>query len=420
VTALALLSTQCSTNWVDAVSSDDDAGAVIWPSANGSPNSDPWLVANHDRITELHPKVLVLHFYNATTVDQTRQIAEQQIAALAAGSRFHGYSDPSSSPFLNYELVGVIDLADHPPPAGWSNPSSTYLPVDSTGAFDPTQLYGQTFANYYGIADPDQPSRNLTLCELFERGIINELWLEVGESGIRAPGLMMESKQVYDANLQPISGMFDSCTGYACLTATACKVTARIAHLSPVRGLGCDLLVRMTGVENMGVAIPYLNANEVDFIDDDFRAQAGTAFNSWQEACSSLQGGSAQTPCITYPSPTVAEGTYPDGTAWRMDPFVQGCGTSHFPANARFEWDYDNTQPVQSRCEHYRMFDGPDGKDLPDVYTSDKVTAYTQAFGSDCGGGWQVYLRQNVPGFSNKAQGVDGAPMKNWWPFLFY
>jgi hypothetical protein len=39
---------------------------------------------------------------------------------------------------------------------------------------------------------------------------------------------------------------------------------------------------------------------------------------------------------------------------------------------------------------------------------------------SDCGGGWQIYLRQSFPGFQNTAKGVDGQPMKNWWPFLFY
>jgi hypothetical protein len=431
--ALACLTPHCATNWVDAVvtSSQDDGGAISWPNAISSGNSDPWLVANHDRIVQMQPKVLVLHFYNGTTVDQTRQIAEAQIAAIAEGSRFHGYSDATAPPFLSYQLVGVVDLADHPPPAGWPYPSSTALPVDASGAFDPTKLYTQAFATYYGFPDPNQPSRDLTLCELFESGTINELWLEVGESGARAPGLMMESKQVYDSNLQPIRGMFNACTGYACLSAAACKVTVRIAHLSPAlspggdpTATGCDLLTRTTGIENTGKAtdgqevIPYLEANDVDYFNDDFRTEDGTTFNSWYELCT--YQGDAQAPCVTYPSATVAQGTYMDGTSWRMDPFVQGCGTSHFPANARFAWDYTNTQPVQSRCEHYRMLDGPDGNDLPDEYTSTKVAANDQAFGSNCSAGWQIYLRQNIPGLGNKARAVDGTPMKNWWPFLFY
>jgi hypothetical protein len=66
------------------------------------------------------------------------------------------------------------------------------------------------------------------------------------------------------------------------------------------------------------------------------------------------------------------------------------------------------------------MHDGTDRGDLLDVYSSSKVAHYTQRYGDDCGGGWQVYLRQSVPGLHNAAYAVDGSPMKNWWPFLFY
>ena len=47
-------------------------------------------------------------------------------------------------------------------------------------------------------------------------------------------------------------------------------------------------------------------------------------------------------------------------------------------------------------------------------------TEYSQQpqVGTGCGGGWQVYLRQNMPGYG--AHAADGSPIKNWWPFLFY
>ena len=38
----------------------------------------------------------------------------------------------------------------------------------------------------------------------------------------------------------------------------------------------------------------------------------------------------------------------------------------------------------------------------------------------DCGGGWMVYMGQSMPGLGNQAKSVDGKPMLNWWPFLFY
>jgi hypothetical protein len=397
--------------------SPDGGGAPttgIWPNAVSTANSDPWIAAHHDSLLEMHPRVLVLQFYNGIDPQQTESIALAQIDAIAEGSRYHGYADAGAPAFLQYDLIKVVDLSDHPPPADWQYVSSTRLPTDSSGAFDTNALFTDAFAKNYGFPDPSTPSRYLTLCELFERGSINELWLEVGEEGARAPGLMMESKQVYDDQDHAVPGRFEPCAGYACLPVAPCGVSARVAHLSPVRGLGCDLLVRSAGLENTRLAIPYLQTNALDFINHDFDTRAGMRFASFDDLCGTQQS------CVTYPSETVATGTNPDGTSWRMDPFRQGCGTSHFPANARARWDYTNSQSVQSRCEHYGMHDGANGADKFDVYSPNKVDAYTQQVGDDCGGGWQMYLRQSVPGLHNAAFAADGGPMKNWWPFLFY
>ncbi|HEX4448746.1 MAG TPA: hypothetical protein VH044_18515 [Polyangiaceae bacterium] len=80
---------------------------------------------------------------------------------------------------------------------------------------------------------------------------------------------------------------------------------------------------------------------------------------------------------------------------------------------------------MRSRCEHYGMRGGmPDAMagDLLAGYSSDmaSVAALTTQYGDDgCGGGWQIYYRQSIPGLHNLARAVDGSPMKNWWPFLF-
>jgi hypothetical protein len=39
---------------------------------------------------------------------------------------------------------------------------------------------------------------------------------------------------------------------------------------------------------------------------------------------------------------------------------------------------------------------------------------------SACPAGWQIYWRQSMPGYQNQARAIDGTPMKNWWPILFY
>ena len=78
-----------------------------------------------------------------------------------------------------------------------------------------------------------------------------------------------------------------------------------------------------------------------------------------------------------------------------------------------------NNTMVQSRCEHFGLRDAPDGGDTYEPYSAAKVAALEQMF-PDCGGGWQIYWRQSIPGFGNRARNADGTPMKNWWPLLFY
>ena len=437
--ALVAATAHCGSRVVDAVDlgQTPDAGPfLIWPTSSHGANSDPWLVAHHDSLVEMQPRVLVLDFYDHLDAEQAEAQVRAKIAAIAVSSRYHGYADPSAFAFLSYSLVKIVDLTDHPPPPNAPFESSALLPTDATGAFDASALFSASFAANYGYPDPDRPSGSLTLCQLFERGVINELWLMTGdESTPRRPPLMAESKQVYDAQNKPVPGTFAD-TGYQPFPALHCKVTARIAYVSPVRGVDCDLVPRSAGLENTASAtppvIPYLRDNARDFFNDDFTARDGTPFDGWAELVAGGSNGwctSQATACIAYPSEGVvpavvpaASGTFPGGSTWSMSPFVQGCGTTHFPPNARFEWDYGNTQPVRSRCEHYDLRDGS-GSDALSDYSSNmaSIAALTQQFGDDgCGGGWQVYYRQSMPGLGNRAVAADGSPMKNWWPFLFY
>jgi hypothetical protein len=435
----AAATAHCGSWTVDAVDlgeSPDGGSLLIWPMPSHGANSDPWLVGNHDRVVEMTPRVLVLDFYNPWDMQQAQARVQSRIDAIAESSRYRGYSDPTAAAFLNYTIVNVVDLTDHPPPPTWSFESSTLVPTDASGAFDMSALFTAGFAAHYGFPDPDHPSQSLTLCQLFESGTINELWLMTGdETSPRRPPLEAEAKQVYDAAYNPVPGSFAD-TGYQPLLPLHCGVTVRIAYVSPNMGVDCDLVPRSTGIENTAVAspavIPYLTDNARDFFNGDFEAEDGATFNSWAELVAKgpyMWCGSLASACISYPSETsvparvpVATGTFPDGSMWKMSPFHQGCGSAHFPPNARFEWDYGNTQAVRSRCEHYALGDAS-GSDTLVEYSSNlpSVSAYTQQFGGDqCGGGWQIYLRQSMPGLQNQARAIDGSPMKNWWPFLFY
>jgi hypothetical protein len=400
----------CTTN-----PSDPACAATIWPTPTHSANSDPWIVAHHDVITQMLPRVLVLNFNNNATTDGARATAQRQVNAIAEGSRYHGYSDTRAPIFVAYQIVKVVDLTDQQIPAGWTNPSSTLLPVTPTGSFDPLALFSSRFSAFYNFPDPTTSARSLSLCELFEKGMINEVWLEEGETGIRRVPLNVERKQIYDATGQAVAGSFDaSAGGNDGLQDLICGVTVRMAHLDPMRGPGCDLEVRGWGIEGMWNALPAFAPSAAAFLNRDFRTRFNVRFDGWENLCD--QTGA---PCVSYPTPTTATGTYTTGATWTIDPFVQGCGSTTFPPNARARWDYSNGNPVQSRCEHFGLGDGTAGADLMEPFTDSKIAAADQAF-PDCGGGWQIYWRQSIPGFGNTAKTADGSPMRNWWPLLFY
>jgi hypothetical protein len=335
----------------------------VWPNEYSSANSDAWLAAHHDALRELQPRVLVLDYHNERDSDEVRAVAQTQIDALAEGSRYHAYQDDDAASFVHYQLLDIIDLKDRPAASDWTFTSSSRVPLDGEGRFDVPALFGPEYAEIYGIQDDE--GQALGLCQLFERGIINELWLAVGdgEPG-REPPSMIECKAPYDeAGRRSEGDLIGAANADDCALLPACTVTVRIAHLSPVRGVGCDLLVRGWGIRGSVRAIPYLALNAGPFLDE--------------------------------------------------------CGDPELPPNATEKWDFENTSVVEARCAHYGMRDGPGGDDLRETYSSETVSALATRY-PDCGGGWQIYWRQSIPGLHNLAFAEDGSPMKNWWPFLFY
>jgi hypothetical protein len=235
------------------------------------------------------------------------------------------------------------------------------VPLDSAGKFDLAALFGDSFSRVYNRRDENDALINL--CGMFERGIINELWLAVGDAD-REPPSMVECKARYDDDNQRVPGALRATSnGEECARFPTCGVSVRIAHLSPVRGVGCDLLVRGWAIRGSLRAIPYLGKNAQGFLDD--------------------------------------------------------CGEPEYPPNATSMWDFENRTVVQARCAHYGMRDGANGSDKLEAYSFDTVSSLMSRF-PDCGGWWQIYWRQSIPGLDNLAIAEDGAPMKNWWPFSFY
>jgi hypothetical protein len=366
--ALALLS--CDGRTLDAVTGascleqPEQAACALpsWPNEYSRANSDAWLPAHHDALRVIKPRVLVLDFHNDLSVAQVRQVAQRQIDALADSSRYHGYKAADAEAFLQYELLDVIDLTDRPPPSSWAFSSSTKVPLNAEGTFDLAALFSPRFDALYQQRDQEQ--QPLGLCALFERGVINELWLAVGDPA-REPASMVECKARYGADNRRRDGRLQG-TSHSdeCARFPVCGASVRIAHLSPLRGLGCDLLVRGWAIRGSLRNIPYLAANAQAFMDE--------------------------------------------------------CGDPEFPPNATEKWDFENRTVVQARCAHYGLRDAADASDLREPYSFATLAALAARYPADCGGPWQVYWRQNMPGLDNRATDADGKPMKNWWPFLFY
>ena len=76
---------------------------LVWPNAESGANSDPWLIANHDRIRLMQPRVLAVNFVHGLSEREARAKLDGLCAALREASRWQGYRDPQAPPFLDYQ-----------------------------------------------------------------------------------------------------------------------------------------------------------------------------------------------------------------------------------------------------------------------------------------------------------------------------
>jgi hypothetical protein len=169
----------------------------------------------------------------------------------------------------------------------------------------------------------------------------------------------------------------------------------------------------------MGDAIPYIGDNGSRFFYFGMRQRYGLPYDRLYDFDCSPGQPAAGRKC-TFPSPTTLSYAATSGQSFTFNSFGQGCGDVHHKPNI-----YGAGVVAAQACEHYAMKDGPNGTDLTTLYSQSgsladtKMAEYEGRF-PDCDGGWQTYMRQSMPGYKNAAIDESGAPMKNWWPFLFY
>jgi hypothetical protein len=393
---------------------DGAGGALVWPNETSRANSDQWIQQNHDRISQLRPKVLVIDLESTEDATATT-LVNAHIAALKEASSFHKYENTAAEPVLAYELVKIV-------------PATKGTRIDYQ-AWN-TQEFADSNLQLKDPADPSGP--NLTLCGLFETGVINEVWCMA--SSDPKCGETQESKQAYEMDGTKVANTFRNVSNGADITNLGCRVTARITDFNSGRGAGCHQHAMGHAWERYmdSNAIPMLGKQARRFLNMDLDTRVGAPFSSFYRACTS--NSMQLTDCIVWDSQIQARSGPSASQGFELADMSGGCGNAHFYPNTTGTYSYDANMPdptVLTSCENYGLKNGPDGKDLTTPYTNAMTDMFygrsqrtcpadQPACDDDCGGHGTTYLYQNFPSYGTQARNDDDTPMQNWWVYLFY
>jgi hypothetical protein len=356
---------------------------LVWPNEESAANSDPWLIANHDRITRMEPRVLAVNFVHGLSEAAARAKLDALCAALRESSRWHGYRDRDAPVFLDYQVAEIVDLSE---PRGSLDRNSARFPRAGDGVG----------LDYLALHE---------LLRLDERVEVNEVWLLADHTDHTWPWETVEVKGAYDRDFNPV--------GYERFAGNSGGHSApwigrslRILFVNFARGVGCAMESLGHSLERMFTcgALPSLEPYFREYAMLDLDRRYGLPFESLY-----LKGEHP----VEYPTPTTLR--YRAG--WRrhtVRPYVPAGGNVHFMPNGRFDYDLDGAGPVLSTIETWRR---PDQEPRP--WTPAVLDRYRELAG-DCMGRWVVYWRQNMPGRGTTALDDEGRPLPNWWPFLFY
>ncbi len=393
----------------------DPSSKTVWPNKASHSNSDEWIVKNHDRIQQMRPRVLAINFANRFDPAKAMKDFNDLHAALRESSRYHGYKDPKAKPFLDPVIWRFVDLGD---PNGPEGKNTTKSPIKKhIGGTDMNCDYGgfftEKFAEYIGVRDPKNKNRFLRLDELVELGYVHELVFTAAPGGDLRALECVEEKPQYDENFKRVPGKWAQSGNGGDDDQKWTGRSLRINGLNNTRGIGCGTENLGHSFEGMahGRAIPYFTKYFYEFAGFDLDKRYKLPFDSFYALWGPGKG-------VSYPDPSTAIVKDGDKT-WTLKDYVCAGGNVHFMPNGRGHYDLENTEPVMSTIEDWRIGSGPDGKDIAKPWTNDVIKQYDK-LAPDCMGRWLIYWRQNFPGYKNKSKDDQGKPMKNWWPFLYY
>jgi hypothetical protein len=395
---------------------------TVWPNRLSTSNSDRWIVENHDRIRKMEPRLLLISFVNGVPEEEQGKAMREfkRLAdALNVSSKHKGYANPDAPAFLEYGVFKYIDLGDPDAPRDTNNersPIKEEVPAPAVN-MDYDALFGEEYAEYYGVVDPDDRNRYLTLGELLEEGYVHEVWVTAEADGFLRFYESVEHKPVYDEEFNrpdPRDYVMAGNGGDPDMRFTGRSL--RINGLNYDRGIGCgmeNLAHSMEGMANSG-AIPYYTKYFHEYAMINLDERYGFPHDSFY----ALEYGKE---VVEYPTPTTAVATLRDGTKFTIDDYLAYGGNVHFLPNGTSHYDKnpEDDPDVMTTIKDWRCGSGPGGEDVAEIFDLSIIEQFNDT-APDCMGNWIVYWRQNMPGLNNQAIDDDGQPMKNWLPFLFY
>jgi hypothetical protein len=434
-----------------------DPQVCPWPNSVSKATSDRWISFHHDRITVMRPKILVVNFANGIgyggndnldggplALGQIQSRAQEFVRMLREASRFHGYSNPESRPFLEPEIVKIVNLQD-----ASRHANSEYFP---RGPSDPSgsgyrlvgyhKLFTEEYAPHWGF---EENGRYLTLGELLHRGLVHEVVMMANQVDGRDPNPpdqvtahileIAYVAQVYDDQLQPIVGEYvrnggsevyqrDDMTNPTWENHNSMLWTgrsSRIYFLNVLNGPG-DLMhalihefehryneARVWNPESphhLKPPNPYMQPLFRTFAGFDMRSRFGVSFDSL------YAGGDSYTYSDCTRGVCTSLGY---GVGQSIASYHAGCGNAHYPPGAARGYDYAPTAGVMSYCEDF-LVPGAPLKPANRRWLNDPTYASFEGAGAK----FYLYWFQNHPGRGNQAIDAAGNPIKNWWPFMYY
>ena len=260
------------------------------------------------------------------------------------------------------------------------------------------------------------------MCELFERGIIHELWI-AAEAGVRAVYENQSRMQRYDASLNKIAGSFQECTN-GCYNdpqnRVNCSVSVRMQELNKGRGPGCFTHAAGHALENMRDAIPYIRDNGNRFFYFGMRQRYGLPYDRLYDFDCFLGQPAAERKC-SFPSPTTLRYAADFGPVVHVRQLRPGLRrrapqTQHLRHRCRRSSGLRALRH-ERRAEWYRHHHALQPIGLARGHEDGGVRTPISRTATAVG---KRTCARACPDTRTLLSTEAGAPMKNWWPFLFY